>query len=85
MPQLLPFFFVNMLSFSFLLFVVILYVLSTYVLPKYPLLFSIRMSLVNNTQQALLIILYNILLFTEIKQLEGLYQISLLYNSTEMV
>nr|YP_010194546.1 ATP synthase F0 subunit 8 [Linnemannia amoeboidea]QZZ81285.1 ATP synthase F0 subunit 8 [Linnemannia amoeboidea] len=45
MPQLLPFYFVNMISFSFLLFVVILYVLSTYILPTYPLLFSIRMAL----------------------------------------
>ena len=46
MPQLLPFYFVNMLSFSFLLFLVILYVLSTYVLPTYPLLHSVRMALV---------------------------------------
>lgn len=56
MPQLLPFYFVNMLSYSFLLFVVILYVLSTYILPKYPLLFSIRMALTNNTPQYYIII-----------------------------
>ena len=49
MPQLLPFYLVNMLSYSFLLFVVILYVLSTYILPKYVLLFNVRMSLINNT------------------------------------
>jgi F-type H+-transporting ATPase subunit 8 len=47
MPQLLPFFFVNMLSYSFLLFIVILYVLSTYILPTYPLLFNVRMALTN--------------------------------------
>ncbi|BDC33826.1 ATP synthase F0 subunit 8 (mitochondrion) [Entomortierella parvispora] len=45
MPQLLPFYFINMISYSFLLFVVILYILSTYILPTYPLLFSIRMAL----------------------------------------
>jgi len=79
--QLLPFYLVNMLSFSFLLFVVILYVLSTYILPKYPLLFSIRMSLVNNTQQ---IRIYScILLFIVIKLLGELLQANLLSNSIE--
>ena len=81
MPQLLPFYFVNMISYSFLLFVVILYILSTYILPTYPLLFSIRMSLLeSNTQQSIyssvsgifILILFGIYLFVGIEESEGL-------------
>lgn len=80
MPQLLPFYFVNMLSYSFLLFVVILYVLSTYILPKYPLLFSIRMSLVNNTPLAEFIMLIYSLLFIEQSNLEFLQTYEILLS-----
>lgn len=86
MPQLLPFYFVNMLSYSFLLFLVILYVLSTYLLPNYPLLFAIRMSLVNNTPRRvilfiilfgiyLFVILFGIYFFVRIEESEGLLSI----------
>jgi len=81
MPQLLPFYFVNMLSYSFLLFIVILYVLSTYILPKYPLLYTIRMTLVNNTPggayclELFLIILFGIYLFVCMEESEELLSI----------
>ena len=72
MPQLLPFYFVNMASFSFILFVVILYVLSTYILPTYPLLFSIRMALTNTPLINNKNLLYNIFYFRDIQEINRL-------------
>jgi group I intron endonuclease len=81
MPQLLPFYFVNMLSYSFLLFVVILYVFSTYILPKYKLLFSIRMSLLgNNTPLAEFIMLIYSLLLIEQSNVEFLQTYEILLS-----
>nr|AZP39726.1 ATP synthase F0 subunit 8 [Arthonia susa] len=45
MPQLMPFYFVNQVTFLFLILIIILYVLSKYILPKYISLFSARLSI----------------------------------------
>ncbi|YP_011104936.1 ATP synthase F0 subunit 8 (mitochondrion) [Schizosaccharomyces pombe] len=42
MPQLVPFYFINILSFGFLIFTVLLYISSVYVLPRYNELFISR-------------------------------------------
>jgi F-type H+-transporting ATPase subunit 8 len=43
MPQLIPFYFLNQLSFSFLTFLIVLYVLSKYILPLFTFQQVIRM------------------------------------------
>jgi F-type H+-transporting ATPase subunit 8 len=43
MPQLLPFYFVNQLSFTFLTLVIMVYVFSKYILPAYSELYLTRM------------------------------------------
>lgn len=43
MPQLVPFYFVNQVTFAFVFFVVILYALSKYILPRFVRLFISRM------------------------------------------
>lgn len=43
MPQLLPFYFVNQLSFAFLVLITIVYVFGTYILPVFTELFVTRM------------------------------------------
>ncbi|MBC9708939.1 hypothetical protein B8W95_11560 [Staphylococcus pasteuri] len=43
MPQLLPFYFVNQLSFAFLVLITLVYVFGTYILPAFVELFVTRM------------------------------------------
>ena len=43
MPQLIPFYFVNQVTFVFLLILIILYVFSKYILPKFVSLFTTRL------------------------------------------
>ena len=43
MPQLIPFYFVNQLSFLFLTLIVLIYILSKYILPNFLLLHTIRL------------------------------------------
>lgn len=43
MPQLLPFYFINQLSFGFLVLITMIYVFGTYVLPMFSELFVSRM------------------------------------------
>ena len=43
MPQLIPFYFLNQLSFLFLTLIVLIYVLSKYILPNFLLLHTIRL------------------------------------------
>ena len=43
MPQLLPFYFINQLSFSFLVLITMVYVFGTYILPVFAELFVTRM------------------------------------------
>ena len=43
MPQLIPFYFVNQLSYSFLVLIVLIYILSKYILPSYTLQQVIRL------------------------------------------
>nr|YP_009162974.1 ATP synthase F0 subunit 8 [Phycomyces blakesleeanus]AKT93741.1 ATP synthase F0 subunit 8 [Phycomyces blakesleeanus] len=45
MPQLVPFYFLNQVSFAFLLLMVLLYVVSKYILPNFMLVQSARMFL----------------------------------------
>ena len=45
MPQLIPFYFVNQLSFLFLTLIVLIYVLSKYILPSFTLQQVIRLSI----------------------------------------
>jgi F-type H+-transporting ATPase subunit 8 len=45
MPQLVPFYFLNQLSFAFLLLMILLYVASKYILPNFMLVQSARMFL----------------------------------------
>lgn len=46
MPQLLPFYFVNQLSFSFLILICLIYILSVYVLPLFTFVSVVRMYIV---------------------------------------
>lgn len=43
MPQLLPFYFINQLSFAFLVLITLVYVFGTYILPTFVELFVTRM------------------------------------------
>jgi len=43
MPQLVPFFFVNQVTFTFLLLVLIIYMFSKYILPRFVRLFKTRL------------------------------------------
>jgi len=43
MPQLIPFFFVNQVTFTFLLLVLIIYMFSKYILPRFVRLFKTRL------------------------------------------
>ncbi len=43
MPQLIPFFFINQVMFSFTILVIMIYIFSTYILPGLILLFSTRL------------------------------------------
>ena len=45
MPQLVPFFFVNQVSYNFLLLVILVYLFSKYILPKFVRLFKTRLYL----------------------------------------
>jgi len=47
MPQLVPFYFINQITFCYIFFIVILWVLSKYLLPNIPLTSFARMSLLN--------------------------------------
>jgi len=47
MPQLVPFFFVNQVIFSFLLLTVIIYIFSKYLLPRFVRLFKTRLHINN--------------------------------------
>ncbi len=43
MPQLIPFYFVNQVTFAFLLILILLYVFSKYILPNFVSLFTTRL------------------------------------------
>jgi F-type H+-transporting ATPase subunit 8 len=43
MPQLIPFFFINQVTYVFLLILLVLYILSKYILPGFAWLFSTRL------------------------------------------
>ena len=45
MPQLIPFFFVNQVSYNFLLLIIIIYMFSKYILPRFVRLFKARVFL----------------------------------------
>ena len=45
MPQLVPFYFVNQITFVFIVMLMMLYVLSKYILPKFVSLFMTRISI----------------------------------------
>jgi F-type H+-transporting ATPase subunit 8 len=45
MPQLVPFFFVNQVSYNFLLLIILVYLFSKYILPKFVRLFKTRLYL----------------------------------------
>lgn len=45
MPQLVPFYFINQITFVFVVMLVMLYVLSKYILPKFVSLFMTRISI----------------------------------------
>ena len=45
MPQLVPFYFINQITFGFLVMLVMLYILSKYILPKFVSLFMARISI----------------------------------------
>jgi F-type H+-transporting ATPase subunit 8 len=47
MPQLIPFYFINQLSFSFIILLTIIYILSKYVLPLLMIQQVIRMFIIN--------------------------------------
>lgn len=42
MPQLVPFYFINQISFAFILLIVMVYILSKYILPRFVRLFLTR-------------------------------------------
>jgi F-type H+-transporting ATPase subunit 8 len=42
MPQLIPFYFINEVSFAFIILIIIIYMLSKYILPRFILLYLIR-------------------------------------------
>nr|QCS25173.1 ATP synthase subunit 8 [Arthothelium ruanum] len=45
MPQLVPFYFVNQITFVFIVMLIMLYILSKYILPKFVSLFVTRISI----------------------------------------
>ena len=47
MPQLVPFYFINQITFCYIFFVALLWILSKYLLPNMPLTSFARMSLLN--------------------------------------
>jgi F-type H+-transporting ATPase subunit 8 len=56
MPQLVPFYFVNQLSFAFLIMAILIYIFSNYLLPLYPQLFLTRLAITKLSQKSPLFI-----------------------------